>query len=178
VLLVAATRAELGAFPESESLCCGLGPVEAALATARALAEHRPEAVLHVGIAGARSLAPPALVLGREAVYVDLEPELRLPHHRRVEPDPRLLAAARAALPQAHVAVIATSARVGGAPAYEVEAMEGFGVLRAAAEAGVPALELRAISNGYTDPRSAWQITAALEALAGAVAALQEAFGA
>ena len=50
---------------------CGIGPVEAAVATARALAEERPSAVLHVGIAGARGLEPLTLVLGSEAVYCD-----------------------------------------------------------------------------------------------------------
>jgi hypothetical protein len=37
---------------------------------------------------------------------------------------------------------IATAARVGGSSGYQVEAMEGFGVLRAAELAGVPALEV------------------------------------
>ena len=91
-------------------------------------------------------------------------------------PDPGLLARARAALPQAHVAVIGTSARIGGAGAFEVEAMEGFAVLRAAAEAGVPALELRAISNGYGDARADWRVADALAALAHAVARLKDVF--
>ena len=40
-------------------------------ATARAIAEERPRAVLHVGIAGARGLEPLTLVLGSEALYCD-----------------------------------------------------------------------------------------------------------
>ena len=68
---------------------------------------------------------------------------------------------------------IGTSARVGGgAGRAEVEAMEGFAVLRAAAAAGVPALELRAISNAYDDDRDDWRVEEALEALAAAVATL------
>ena len=47
--------------------------------------------------------------------------------------------------------------------------MEGFGVLRAAAAAGVPALELRAVSNAYGAPRADWRIDEAIAALAGAV---------
>ena len=65
---------------------------------------------------------------------------------------------------------IATCGRVGGGAGYEVEAMEGFGVLRAAALAGVPAVELRAVSNAVGEPdRSAWRIDEALDALAAAV---------
>jgi nucleoside phosphorylase len=68
---------------------------------------------------------------------------------------------------------IGTSARVGGgASCADVEAMEGFAVLRAAAAAGVPALELRAISNEYGADRSAWRVEEALEALAKAVTTL------
>ena len=48
ILLVAATEAELCGEP---GLPCGVGPVEAAAATARSLAFDRPEGVLHVGLA-------------------------------------------------------------------------------------------------------------------------------
>ena len=45
--------------------------------------------------------------------------------------------------------------------------MEGFGVLRAAALADVPAVELRAISNEIGEPdRSRWQVNAAIDELA------------
>ena len=44
--------------------------------------------------------------------------------------------------------------------------MEGFGVLRAAALAGVPAVEVRAISNEIgEDDRARWDIDAGLAAL-------------
>jgi len=69
VLLVAATELELCGH---EGLACGVGPVEAAAVTARALAETRPRAVLHVGIAGARRLTPGSIVVGTESVYLDL----------------------------------------------------------------------------------------------------------
>ena len=53
--------------------------------------------------------------------------------------------------------------------------MEGFGVLRAAAHAGVPALEIRAVSNAVGEPdRKRWQIDAALAALASSVTRLIE----
>ena len=62
-----------------------------------------------------------------------------------------LLAAVRAALPDALALPIGTSAAVGGLTSGElrVEAMEGFGVLRACAQAGVPAVEVRAICERY-----------------------------
>ncbi len=164
-LLVAATERELCGL---EGLVCGIGPVEAAAATAHALAQVRPNAVLHVGIAGGRGIAPATLVLGSEAVYCDATWEA-IP--RRAVPDPGLLEAARAALPGAPVLAIGTSARVGGTPPeLSVEAMEGFAVLRAAALAGVPAVEVRAVSNEVAEPdRSRWRIEEALETLSSAI---------
>ena len=174
LLVVAATERELAFVEGAETLCCGVGPVESALQTARALAARRPDAVLHIGIAGARELEPPALVLGSESVYEDvIDPALTLRRVERVDPDAGLLAAARAALPQALVLPIATCARVGAAFGCDVEAMEGFGVLRAAALAGVPAVELRAVSNEVGEPdRGRWRTDDALAALADATATL------
>lgn len=151
---------------------CGIGPVEAAAATARALAERRPDAVLQIGIAGARGIHPPAIVLGSEAVYCDIAGDVaaRLPRIHSVAADAALLAVAQAALPDALVRSIGTTARVGRGHGYDVEAMEGFAVLRAAELAEVPALELRAISNDADDPdRSLWRRDEASAALQAAV---------
>jgi futalosine hydrolase len=172
VLVVAATDRELALVRDADTFCCGIGPVEAALQTARALAEHRPGAVLHIGIAGARGLEPPALVIGTESVYCDVvDPSSTLPRVERIVPDASLLERVRHALPDARLLPIATSGRVGGGTACEIEAMEGFGVLRACALAGVPAVELRAISNapGEAD-RGAWRFEEAFAALGDAVA--------
>src|SRR6185312_15536324 len=99
---------------------CGIGPVEAALQTARALAELKPDAVLHIGIAGARGIAAPALVLGSESVYCDVvDPSSLLKRIERIEPDATLFARVRAALPEAHVLPIATAGRVGAGAACE-----------------------------------------------------------
>jgi nucleoside phosphorylase len=172
VLVVAATDRELALVRDADTFCCGIGPVEAALQTARALAEHRPGAVLHIGIAGAHGLEPPALVIGTESVYCDVvDPSSTLPRVERIVPDASLLERVRHALPDARLLPIATSGRVGGGTACEIEAMEGFGVLRACALAGVPAVELRAISNapGEAD-RGAWRFEEAFAALGDAVA--------
>ena len=162
VLLVAATEIELCALP---GLACGVGPVEAAAATARELVSNPPSAVVHVGLAGGHGITPGGLVIGRESLYVDLSAEI--PVVDRVEPDPDLLEKVRAAAPDALVLPIGTSAAVGGVVGdLRVEAMEGFGVLRACALAGVPAVELRAISNELAEnDRSRWRIGRALESL-------------
>lgn len=171
MLVVAATERELALLDGRETFCCGIGPVEAALRTARALEGRRPEAVLHVGIAGSRTLEPPALVLGSEAVYCDvIDPSSTLPRVERARPDAALLERLRAAIPGAHVLPIATCGRVGGGTGYDVEAMEGFGVLRACELAGVPAVELRAISNSPDEEdRTRWRFDEAFAALAGAL---------
>jgi predicted 5'-methylthioadenosine/S-adenosylhomocysteine nucleosidase len=171
VLVVAATERELALIDGLETFCCGIGPVEAALQTARELQERRPEAVVQVGIAGSRTLEPPALVLGSEAVYCDvLDPGSTLPRVEWALPDAALLERVRAALPEAHVLPIATCGKVGGGTGFDVEAMEGFGVLRACELLGVPAVELRAISNSPDEPdRALWRFDDALAALAEAL---------
>jgi futalosine hydrolase len=167
ILVVAATADELAGAESAETMVCGIGPIDAAAATAQVLAERRPDALLHVGLAGARGLRSATLVIGAAAVYEDARSALVA---RRIEPDPQLLAAARRALPDAALLPIGTSARVGGTNECRVEAMEGFAVLRAASLAGVPAVEVRAVSNEVDEPdRARWHFEAALAALATAV---------
>jgi nucleoside phosphorylase len=168
ILVVAATERELAGADGTATLVCGVGPVEAAAATARALAEQRPDAVLHVGLAGARGLPAPQLVIGSEAVYEDAAEGVLVP--ARVRADPALVQAVQRALPEARVLPIGTSARVGGTSGCDVEAMEGFAVLRAAQLAGVPAVEVRAVSNEIDEPdRGRWRFDDALAALAAAL---------
>ena len=168
ILVVAATEEELAGANGAATLLCGIGPVEAAAATARGLAERRPDRVLHVGIAGGRGVAAPQLVIGSEAVYEDAADGGLVV--TRLQPDARLVAAARRALPDARVLPIGTSARVGGTTGCEVEAMEGFAVLRAAQLAGVPAVEVRAVSNEIDEPdRVSWRFGDALDALEAAL---------
>jgi futalosine hydrolase len=176
MLVVAATQRELAPVGDIETFVCGVGPVEAAATTAAELAVRRPDAVLHVGLAGARGIEPPALVLGSESVYSDLvDARSSFPRVSRVEPDAALLAALRSALPDALLLPIGTSGRIGGVGECGVEAMEGFGVLRACALAGVPAVELRAVSNHVDEPdRARWRFDEALALLADAVARATE----
>ena len=175
VLLVAATERELDG---RVGLVCGIGPVEAAAATARAIALDAPAAVLHVGVAGGRGLAPGTLVIGAEAVYCDLAAAIAL--IGREPADGRLIAAAQVVLPGALTLPIGTSAAVGSVGQdVAIEAMEGFGVLRAARLAGVPAIEIRAISNEIGEPdRARWQIAEGISALSAVTPALLEAIAA
>ena len=123
--------------------------------------------MLHVGIAGARRAAGIPLlsvVIGSESIYSDHR--LRDRPSPTATPDAGLLDAARRALPDALVRPIATSGLVGGGRDAEVEAMEGYGVLRAAQDAGVPALEVRVVSNEVEEQdRANWMFTEAFAAL-------------
>ena len=182
VLVVAATARELASGPW-RGLVCGVGPVDAAAATAAEIARERPIAVLHVGIAGARrlsALAPGALVIGTEARYFDLGVSAEWAPSV-VAASAVLLGVTRIALPSAPAMPIGTSARVGGTSATDcnsnagqnagvtIEAMEGFAVLRAAALAGLPAIEIRAISNEIEESdRGFWQFDAACAAITNA----------
>lgn len=157
---------------------CGIGPVEAAAATARALALDRPDLVLHIGVAGGRRIAPGSIVVGTHAVYCDLSAQI--PVVSSVEPDAALLALVQRALPEAVGLSIGTSAIVdgpcGAQPNVRVEGMEGFAVLRACELAGVPAVEIRAVSNQMGEgDRESWQIRRGLEALAEAIPRLMDA---
>ena len=168
ILVVSATARELAAADGWRTLLCGVGPVEAAAATAAEIARERPSIILHVGIAGARrphSFAPAALVIGSESRYDDLGvPAEWAPN--TVITGQELVAAAQRALPTAVALPIGTSARVGGTSGCDVEAMEGFGVLRAAQLARVPAVEIRAISNDIEETdRTRWHFDAAFEAI-------------
>ncbi|MEU5779659.1 futalosine hydrolase [Micromonospora lupini] len=99
--------------------------------------------------------------------------------------DPGLFAALRAALPSATTGPVLTVSTVTGTaastdelrrrhPEAVAEAMEGYGVAVAAAQAGVPFVELRTISNpiGPRD-RDAWRLREALTALTTAAPALR-----
>ncbi len=182
ILVVAATAREIAPAAGWRTLLCGVGPVDAAAATAAEIAAHRPAAILHVGIAGARqssALSPGTLVVGTESHYCDLGvPEQFAP--RVVAPSALLLEAVLRALPGAPALSIGTTAHVGGSLRSgraatashdgtrdcDVEAMEGFAVLRAAQLAGVPAIEVRAISNEIEEKdRARWHFDAAFRAI-------------
>lgn len=179
ILVVAATERELASPDGWLALQCGVGPVEAGAATAMAIARHRPTIVLHVGIAGGRrqrAFAPGTIVIGTAARYSDLGVPAKFAPST-VAAAPSLLTAATRVFPAAPQLVIGTSARIGGTTDCDVEAMEGFAVLRAAELAGVPAIEVRAISNEIEElDRARWHFDAAFAAITDATPILVREF--
>jgi len=169
ILVVCAVAGELQDFARAgvTVLETGVGPVDAALATSRALARATYRAVVNAGIGGGfRGRATVGdLVIIESEQYVELGREdgepLILPGGRTlatsVASDAALLATARGALPDAAFGAGITSATITTSDARaatlnaryapSVESMEGFAVLHAAARAGVPAIEVRGISN-------------------------------
>lgn len=194
ILVVCALAAELRAFarrPGVEVFAGGIGPVEAALATARHLALAPYEAVLNVGLGGAfRGAARigDALLVTHET-FADFGLEngvsLTLPEGatlvEHVAADARLLASCdglglapmRGLTVSQVTATDATAARLYERYGADVESMEGFAVLRAAALAKVPALELRGISNYVGErTRAEWNFEAGARAAARALDAV------
>ncbi|MCW3843387.1 futalosine hydrolase [Micromonospora yasonensis] len=172
---------------------------------ALAEAAGRPyRAVVSAGIAGGfvGRVAVGGTVLATRSVAADLgaeSPEGFLPIEELgmspellgtgsvVPADPALLAALRSALPDAVVGAVLTINTVTGTaestaalaarhPDAVAEAMEGYGVAVAAAQAGLPFAELRTVSNpiGPRD-RGAWRMREAFAALTAAAAALSPA---
>jgi futalosine hydrolase len=188
ILVVCAVAQELKHWkprPHVEMLVTGIGPVEAASATARALALSRPDAVINAGIAG--GFSGRAGVGEAYAVETDYLAELGLEDGSampplpggarlvdRIESDAALVEAARKAGARIGSAITVSTVTMGSERAQrlaerfeaELEAMEGFAVLRAAAIAAVPAIELRGVSN-IVGPRasSGWNFDAGARAV-------------
>ncbi|MFJ8686426.1 futalosine hydrolase [Micromonospora wenchangensis] len=169
---------------------------------ALAEAAGRPyRAVVSAGIAGGFPGRAPvgATVLASRSVAADLgaesptgfipvdelgmPPEL-LGDGPTIDVDPALLGALRAALPRAVVGAVLTVSTVTGTaastttltdrhPDAVAEAMEGYAVAVAAAQAGIPFAELRTVSNpvGPRD-RDGWRMREAFTALTEAAHAL------
>ncbi|WP_031063849.1 futalosine hydrolase [Streptomyces sp. NRRL WC-3742] len=184
-------------------LAAGVGPAAAAAAASAALAARPYALVVSAGIAGGFAPHAPvgATVLAEAIVAADLGAqtdegfadvtELGFGTVRHTPP-PAVLALAAGALsapvpglasglvlgPVLTVSTVTGTAERAAAlaarhPGAAAEAMEGFGVAEAAARHGLPALELRTVSNpvGPRD-RAAWRIGEALAALERAFAAL------
>lgn len=188
ILVVCALPEELRFVSERDGVeifACGVGPVEAALGTARKLALHRYRAVVNAGIAGAfrgRAAVGDALLVSDETLAdfgLEGEGQLTLPGGaalvERVRADAALLAGClplriplgRGLTVTQVTSTDATADRLWSRYRCDVESMEGFSVLRAAAFAHIPALEVRGISNYVGDrARSEWNFAAGARAVA------------
>lgn len=187
-------RGELHRRGAFDVLAGGAGPAAAAAATAFALASASAPygLVVSAGIGGAFTPLTPlgSLVVASDLVAADLgadTPDGFLPvtalgfGRDRFTAPPALVrevagAAGATAGPVLTVSTVTGTAEraadlLAAHPGALAEAMEGFGVAEAAARAGLPVMELRAVSNavGPRD-RDAWRIGDAL-------AALTDAFG-
>lgn len=189
-----AVAAASGAAIRSE--LCGFGPVVAAARAARLIAEHRPERVLLVGIAGRfadrlaigqayafERVACHGIGAGSGDAFVPAE-AMGWPQWPGDGSDPatriggslpctsgRLPATARAGLLLSACATSADEADVRSRlrlhPDAVAEDMEGFAVAAACRLAGVPLDIVRGISNTAGDrDTSGWQIEAACRAAA------------
>lgn len=170
ILVTCAAGKELGDFrpPEHvEMLVTGVGPVEAAVAVSRALAQSHYDLVISAGIAGAFEGAADigeGVVVADELIELDLETgvALALPEAARVVDRAgsdltlvdRLVElgfrSVRGITVSRVTATNETAARL-AKHGVGVESMEGFAVLRAAEIAAVPAIEVRGISNIVCD---------------------------
>jgi futalosine hydrolase len=196
ILVVCAVAQELAALPTRagvDVVAVGVGPVEAAAGTVRAIARGRYDAVINAGIAGGfrdRCGVGDAVVCSRED-YAELGLEdgtvFPLPDGaqlvRHVESDPGLMQPFLAGLVPVIVGRGVTSATVTSTTSRalvlahrfraDVESMEGFAVLRAAQLAGVPAVEVRGVSNLVGERESnEWNFRAGAEAAVATLDAL------
>jgi futalosine hydrolase len=183
ILVTCAVGKELSFFrpqPHVEMLVTGVGPIEAAAAVSRALAQSSYELVISAGIAGAFEGAADlgeGVVVGDEMFELDLETgvPIALPEGasviNRVSSDLTLVdrlvelgfRAVRGITVPRVTATDVSAARLAAFGAG-VETMEGFAVLRAAEIAGVPAVEVRGISNIVCDRKnSRWDFAAGVQ---------------
>ncbi|HET6895742.1 MAG TPA: futalosine hydrolase [Candidatus Baltobacteraceae bacterium] len=166
--------------PHVELLVTGVGPVEAAAAVSRALAQSTYDLVVSAGIGGAfEGMAEigEGLVVADEMLELDLETgaPIALPDGaaivNRATSDLTLVdrlvelgyRAVRGITVHRVTATDGSAARL-AAFGVGIETMEGFAVLRAAEIAGVPAVEVRGISNIVCDRKnSRWDFSAGVQ---------------
>ncbi|MDO7787350.1 futalosine hydrolase [Desulforamulus aquiferis] len=206
ILIMTAVPAErdavlrgLGGETGFDVLAAGVGPVAAAVQTAKALARAKYSLVISAGIGGGfpGKAEVGSLVVASEIIAADLGAETQEGFcsleqlgfgSSRVPVDEDLLNLVYETLlgsklpvntgPVLTISTVTGTAEkarelAGRVPGAAAEAMEGYGVALAAQDSGVEVLELRAISNlvGPRD-RSAWRIKEALEALEAATSIL------
>ncbi len=183
ILVTCAVGKELAFFrpqPHVEMLVSGVGPVEAASAVSRALAQSTYDLVISAGIAGAFEGAAQlgeGVVVSDEMLELDLEtgvpislPEgASLVNHTSsdltlVDRLAELGFRAVRGITVSRVTATDVSAARLAVFGVGVETMEGFSVLRAAEIAGVPAVEVRGISNIVCDRKnSRWDFSAGVQ---------------
>lgn len=178
IALIAATEAEIAPIvsvfgDRFRYKVTGIGPVAAALGVAELIAEHHPNLVVNVGIAGAiddRLTLGQAVLVCRD--YVADVGAWRGGRFERFETEV-------IEWPYVVEGFLGVRARtVSGACApyiiddSQIESMEGAAVMAGAKKAGVRVMQLRTLSNYIQQPRDQWQIKEAIAALPTAVGRL------
>lgn len=164
VLFIMATEQEYGPHLKAriDPLITGVGPVEAAAATAAALAvlvqeTARPDLVLTLGSAGSRRLAHAEIYQAASVAYRDMDcSPLGFP--RGITPfldEPAVIEIPHR-IPGIAAATLSSGANIVSGAGYDaIDAdmvdMESYSVLRAARRFGVPVIALRGISDGRAE---------------------------
>ncbi|AOM84192.1 futalosine hydrolase [Salisediminibacterium beveridgei] len=195
-----AVRLGLNGDPRFHTALCGVGPVQAAIRTTMELSEESGyDAVLNLGVAGGipGKAKIGEVVLGSASVQADLGFEQADGSFERIETlgftvskrdaDVALFRQIDESLSMDHhTGIIVTQSMVTGTkarldetiqrvPDVFAEGMEGFAVLSAAEAAGLPSIEIRAISNPVGPrKRDEWRLDDALAALTTVAAHLKE----
>ena len=192
VLFVMAVSAEYGneLRKRFEPLFTGVGPVEAAAATAAALASLKsagklPQLIVSLGSAGSKTLEQGQVYQVSQVAYRDMDASpLGFPKGLTPFLDLPAVIELPFHIPSLQTARLSTGANVVSGSAYDVIGfdmvdMETYAVLRAAMRFGVPLIGLRGISDGREELRhyNDWHqyLHVVDERLAGAVDLLAQA---
>ncbi|TSD62725.1 nucleosidase [Aeromicrobium piscarium] len=156
-LVVAALASEAAHVPPGIPLAItGIGKVEAASATARAIAHHRPSRIVNIGTAGALRTGLHGIFLPSRAINHDLDaPSIRALGAEAVD---------EIAIEDGDGTVLATGDRfVSDAAVRDVLAqraslvdMEGFAVARAAGAMDVPVRLVKVVSDAADESALEW----------------------
>jgi len=201
VVAVAKEAEAIGVIDGVHLVVAGVGRTNAACATTEAILRQGPfSAVISAGVAGAlpdasgKSAVPIGeAIVASACVYAEeglIAPDgfhdmthLGFPlgdfKGNTVPVDPRLLSALSGTFRVGPIATVATCSGTDAAAAEVArrtgalaEAMEGAAVVHAARRLGVPAIEIRAISNSTGDrPNQLWRLAEGLAALGSSVRA-------
>lgn len=157
VLVVAATEREAAHVPgRLDVVLTGVGKVEAAVATARAITEHRPSRLINVGTAGALRPGVSGIFLPSRVLNHDLDSAaIRRLQHEPVDEiclddgDGTVLATGDSFITD-------TAVRDRLARDASLVDMEGFAVARVAETFGVPAQLVKIVSDEADDTALDW----------------------
>lgn len=186
ILLASAVAAELKFWRSRDdvtTLFTGVGPVEASCAVTAALCQARYRLVINAGLAGAfdgTARIGDGVIVSEDAMELALEDgaALNLPRGEAIvdtaRSDSALVArlgskgfsALRGVTVSRVTSTDETARRLAAELAAQVESMEGFAALRAAELAGVPAIQVRGISNRCgARESSGWDFAAGIAGL-------------